>query len=89
MTQNCLDVLATEGIAEGCWLRSRTWYFNSNNRECIRDKSLGIYLLKYLHHPELNWVVINPDIQALINLRILKNNFGMKNRRQSVRDIIL
>jgi hypothetical protein len=82
MTQNCLDVLAGEAITEGCqltegWLGLRTWYFNSNKHECMRAETLGIYLLKYLHHSELNWVMVNSDIQALINLRILKNNLGM------------
>jgi hypothetical protein len=95
MTQSFLDVLATEGITEGfCliesyWLGLRTWYFNNNKHDCMRTKNLRIYLLKYLHHPKLNWVMMNLDIQALINLRILKNNLGMHNCRQSVRGIIL
>jgi hypothetical protein len=63
----------------------RTWYFNSNKHECMRAETLGIYLLKYLHHSELNWVMVNSDIQVLINLRILKNDLGMLNSRQSVR----
>jgi hypothetical protein len=33
--------------------------------------------------------MMNPDIQALINIRTLKNNIGMQDRRESVRDIIL
>jgi hypothetical protein len=95
MTKTRCDVLVGEAITEGCWLTAscwlgfRTWYFNSNKHECMRSQTLGIYLLKYLHHPELNWVMMNPVIQALINLRTLKNNLGMQNRRKSVRDIIL
>jgi hypothetical protein len=55
----------------------------------MRVETLGIYLLKYLHHFELNCVMVTSDVQALINLRILKNTLGMQNSRQSVRDIIL
>ena len=42
----------------------------------MRVETLGIYLLKYLHHSELNWVMVNSDIQGLINPRTLKNNSG-------------
>jgi hypothetical protein len=74
MTQSHLEVLVGEAIVEGCqltegWLGLRAWYFNSNKHECMRAETLGIYLLKYLHHPELNWVMVNSDIQALINLQ--------------------
>ena len=73
MTQNCLDVFAGEAITEGCqltegWLGHRTLYFNGNKHKCMRDETLGIYLLKYLHHSELSWVMVNSNIQALINL---------------------
>jgi len=32
---------------------------------------------------------MNLDIQALINLKIPKNNLEMKNRKKSVRDTVL
>jgi hypothetical protein len=80
MTQNCLDVLVGEAITEG-WLGLRTWYFNCNKHECMRYKTLGIYLLKYLHHSELNWVMVKSDIQALINLRTLKIKIWLLDRR--------
>jgi len=82
MTQNRLEVLVGEAITEGCqltkgWLGFRTWYFNGNKHDCTRSKTLRIYLLKHLHHPELNWVMMNPNIQALISLNTLNNNLGM------------
>jgi hypothetical protein len=94
MTQSHLQVLVGEAITKGChlnkcWLGLRAWYFNSNKHECMRAENLGIYLSKYLHHPKLDWVMMHPNIQALINLRILKNNFRMWNCKKSVRDIIL
>jgi len=89
MTQSYLDALANEGIIEGCWLGFKTWYFNNNKRECMRAETIDIYLLKYLHHYELNLVMVNYDIQDLINLMILNNNLEMQNSKQSVRDIIL
>jgi hypothetical protein len=71
MSKRCLDVLATKGIVEGCWLEFGTWYFNNNQHECMRVETLRIYLLKYLHHLELNWIhdwiMINLDIQALMS----------------------
>jgi hypothetical protein len=72
--ERCLDVLATEGIVEGCWLEFGTWYFNNNEHESMRAETLRIYLLKYLHHSQLNWIMMNPDIQALISQRILLKN---------------
>jgi hypothetical protein len=73
MTQSRLEVLVGEAITKGCqltkgWLGLIAWYFNSNKHECMRVETLGIYLLKYLHHSELNWVMVNSNIQALINL---------------------
>jgi hypothetical protein len=82
MTQNCLDVLVGEAITKGCQLTKgllglRTWYFNSNKHECMRVETLGIYLLKYLHHFDLNLVMVNSDIQAMINFRTLKNKIWL------------
>jgi hypothetical protein len=39
----------------------------------MRAKTHRIYLLKYLYHLELDRVMMNFDIQALMNLRTLKN----------------
>jgi hypothetical protein len=71
MTQSRLD---SEGIVDGYWLGSRTWYFNSNQCESMRARALRIYFLKYLHHHELNWVMMNSDIEVLIRHRILPRN---------------
>jgi len=76
MTQRCLDALASENITEGYWLGFRSRYFNSNKHEWMRAETLGIYLLKYLHHSNLNWIMMNFDIQTLINHRSWRTTFG-------------
>jgi hypothetical protein len=72
--ERCLGVLATEECVEGCWLEFGAWYFNNNEPESMRVETLRIWLLKYLHHSQLNWIIIDPDIHAMISQRIFLKN---------------